>query len=556
MNVKAEHPAKNGNGLIPNTVNIKRGVLGKVLGKKKTVEVPMQNVPHGLPKTVDSLCPECTTRIKATIYEEGGKIWMKKKCEKHGEFKDLVYSNAELYEKIGKWTFEDAPGLNKWVISNPECNLNCGLCNNHLSVGCQITIDLTNRCNLNCPICFANANKTGKVYELTKEQINTTLANLDKIDPKPSVVMWAGGEPTIHPDFLYACKEAKRRGIGYILVATNGIAIANSLDFAKKAKEAGADCLYLQFDGIGDKYYIGTRGKPLWDTKLKAIENCRKSGLKVVLVPTVVKNINGDQVGPILEFAVKNCDVVVGISYQPVSITGRIKYEERMKMRETISDICDDIESHTHGLLKTMRDWYPLAMASPISKLLAKLYGQFILRPSCHSDCGLGTYLLIGPDGKATPATKFIDFEGFMTELNEYQKNVKPGMKFKAISTLKAFQLMRKYYKKEEAPNGMSFIRFLKVLDNMVGPKADTVPYAEREWKMLLIMSMQFQDGYNFNFDRIRRCNIHYSTPDGKMYPFCTYNSGPCYRERVESQFSMPMAEWKKSMAKKLKNKN
>jgi len=34
---------------------------------------------------------------------------------------------------------------------------------------------------------------------------------------------------------------------------------------------------------------------------------------------------------------------------------------------------------------------------------------------------------------------------------------------------------------------------------------------------------------------------IHYATPDGKLYPFCTYNSGPCYREKIERQFSVPL---------------
>jgi uncharacterized radical SAM superfamily Fe-S cluster-containing enzyme len=24
------------------------------------------------------------------------------------------------------------------------------------------------------------------------------------------------------------------------------------------------------------------------------------------------------------------------------------------------------------------------------------------------------------------------------------------------------------------------------------------------------------------------------------VYPFCTYNSGPCFREKIERQFSVP----------------
>ena len=34
---------------------------------------------------------------------------------------------------------------------------------------------------------------------------------------------------------------------------------------------------------------------------------------------------------------------------------------------------------------------------------------------------------------------------------------------------------------------------------------------------------------------------IHYSAPNGLVYPFCIYNSGPCMREKVERQFSVPL---------------
>ncbi|MGH9481012.1 MAG: hypothetical protein ACRD1L_02870, partial [Terriglobales bacterium] len=28
--------------------------------------------------------------------------------------------------------------------------------------------------------------------------------------------------------------------------------------------------------------------------------------------------------------------------------------------------------------------------------------------------------------------------------------------------------------------------------------------------------------------------------PNGLIYPFCTYNSGPVYREKIEKKYSMP----------------
>ena len=36
---------------------------------------------------------------------------------------------------------------------------------------------------------------------------------------------------------------------------------------------------------------------------------------------------------------------------------------------------------------------------------------------------------------------------------------------------------------------------------------------------------------------------IHYAAPNGKIYPFCAYNSGPIYREKIEKQFSIPFEQ-------------
>jgi uncharacterized radical SAM superfamily Fe-S cluster-containing enzyme len=60
----------------------------------------------------------------------------------------------------------------------------------------------------------------------------------------------------------------------------------------------------------------------------------------------------------------------------------------------------------------------------------------------------------------------------------------------------------------------------------------------EKPNRVLLLASMHFQDVYNYQLDRVQRCIVHYAAPDGRIYPFCTYNSGPCHRNRVEQQFA------------------
>jgi hypothetical protein len=55
-----------------------------------------------------------------------------------------------------------------------------------------------------------------------------------------------------------------------------------------------------------------------------------------------------------------------------------------------------------------------------------------------------------------------------------------------------------------------------------------------------MLAGMHFMDSYNYDVERVKRCVIHYGAPNGKIYPFCAYNSGPVYRERIEREFAVP----------------
>lgn len=85
----------------------------------------------------------------------------------------------------------------------------------------------------------------------------------------------------------------------------------------------------MQFDGTNDEIYMQLRGEPLLDLKKRAIRNCGRAGLAVTLVPTMVKGVNTDNVGEMLDFLVENVNVVKGIHFQPVSFFGRFPQQQR-----------------------------------------------------------------------------------------------------------------------------------------------------------------------------------------------------------------------------------
>ncbi len=46
-----------------------------------------------------------------------------------------------------------------------------------------------------------------------------------------------------------------------------------------------------------------------------------EAGIEIVLVTTIVNNVNNDQVGPIVKFAMENPKKIAFLSFQPVSFT-------------------------------------------------------------------------------------------------------------------------------------------------------------------------------------------------------------------------------------------
>jgi len=528
-----------------------RNIRGRASGTKpaeaEPYYPPTQNVPIGLPKEVESLCPECGRLIPAKILEKDGKVIMEKTCPNHGFVQDLVYSNAELYKKAERWTYEDGDGiLNPQVTGAKICPEDCGLCDLHISHAALANLDLTNRCNLRCPICFANANVQGYVYEPSYEQVVEMLRVIRNVKPVfPPAVQFSGGEPTIHPRFLDILKAARSMGFTHLQIASNGIRLAKDLEFTNQSREAGLYTVYLQFDGTGDEVYRKTRGlSGLWELKLQAVENARKAGLRVVLVPTIIKTINDDQVGNIFQFAIDHSDVISGISYQPVAFTGRISTEERARQRYTLSDLAQDLEGQT-GYLKALEDWYPLSVTSPFSKLLSAIWKYEVMKITSHADCGIGSYIFVHSKTKSvTPITKLIDIEGFTTDLNKLVKQKISHIR--SLTALSAQHLLKKHFRPEEAKDGMTPEICLELFQGVVDKEAQRRVDLIYNWNMLLVGGMHFQDSYNYNVDRVKRCAIHYAAPNGRLYPFCTYNSGPVFREKIERQFSIPLEEWRK----------
>jgi uncharacterized radical SAM superfamily Fe-S cluster-containing enzyme len=476
-----------------------------------------------------SICPKCQKKIDAQLDKIDGQIKITKQCLEHGEFKATHWQSTPIFEHMQKYDqFQYLGDLN--APKNPEgCPYVCETCNNHASGTVIGVIDVTKRCNFKCAVCFSTFPNQDQDYEPTKEALIDMLEFAAKANPKPPAILFSGGEPLEREDMPEIIAAAHRLKFMTIL-ATNGTHLVDTPILAKKLKENGLNIVYLSFDSFNEDFNKKVRGLPLVDIKLKAIEVCRKYDMEVILVNTLMKSLNDNEVGDMIRFAAKNTDIIRGLIFQPIAFTGRATENPfRENFREW--NFAEDVEKQTHSEIKTT-DLFPMSvMTSPI-----KIMRKFMQKPwplfSCSPQCGIVNWVYVSEKGKMFPINQFVDFDKFFNYIRKTAEKAESKGKIALLSSLfmGAMLSMRMLTVTKEVG---TFTLISSILRMHISPSYASLGKIRR--KIFLLGCMAFMDSYNFDVNRVRRCVVHYITPDKKIIPFCAYNN--VHRVQIENEY-------------------
>jgi uncharacterized radical SAM superfamily Fe-S cluster-containing enzyme len=535
--------------------------------------------PLGFPRTTDSLCPKCVIEarqrilsapvidptelinekvgeIKATIIERDGQIWMVKDCPVHGHFEDIMAIDSKFLKHIEAMF----PGRDIQAHNDEKLHKH-GSSTIKFGRGSVLTIDLTNRCNMMCDPCFMDANQVGFVHELSFDEVKDILDKAISIKPRRQMsVQFSGGEPTISPHFLESIRYSRKVGYNSVQCATNGIEFAKSKEFCREAAEAGLRYAYLQFDGIGNDANSHRQVGNLFDVKLRAIDNLHEAGVEIVLVTTLVNNINNDQVGSVIRFALENPKKVAFISFQPVSFTGRdeeITDDRRMAQRYTLSHLARDVKEQV-GITEPTRDWFPLSLMGAFADFADLAHGPDAewgqVSCGCHPNCGVGTAVMIDKETKEMrPVPEFLNIPGLVKDM---QRITDAGRGKWPTNIMMGLALL-KHYNSYKAPTHFSLYELFKKFDKSFGltgkdygrvdgkrSKQDIEQRRADRWNFLFIAGMWFQDLFNYDFRRTEMCIIPYGTQEGEI-SFCAYNTGIGWRNIIEQMHqNATVAKW------------
>ena len=418
-----------------------------------------------------SLCPHCLSRVPAWYEDHRGIVSLVTECPEHGQSSAEVWRGTPAFSN---WSRPKTPAFPEKAQTGVDkgCPFDCGLCPSHRQTTCTALIEITERCNLNCPICFASSGEHPKP-DMSLEHIERILQGVAKNAPGCNVQI-SGGEPTVRDDLPHIIALAKRIGIGFVQLNTNGIRLAQEPGYAQALGKAGLASVFLQFDGTNDATYTILRGKPLMALKEECIKACSEAGIGVVLTAVLKPGVNIEEIGPLIRFAMDRMPGVRGVHFQPISYFGRYPTQPKDEDRISLPEVMRELERQTKGMV-TCEHFHP---------------------PGCeHSLCS---------------------FSG---------QFIKHGERLTPLSTIPQC-CCRPTDAREGAMASRSLVAKQWAFPN--GSKDPADPFDQKLQKIqdtkFSISAMAFQDVWTMDLERVQGCCIHVAAPDGRLIPFCAWN--------------------------------
>ena len=467
-----------------------------------------------------SICPLCKAVVDAEVNVRDGKVFLRKRCREHGSFEALLYSDAELYMASMRFNRPGSRPLKTQTEVRDGCPLDCGLCPDHKQHACLGIIEVNTACNLDCPVCFADSGHHPDGFSLSLDQVEAGLDAFVAAEGEPEVVMFSGGEPSIHRQILEFCALALQKGVKTVVLNTNGIRLARDRRFAPALAALGVR-IYLQFDGLQEATHLALRGRDLRRVKADALDRCAEAGLAVMLVAAVEAGVNDQELGSIVRHGIAH-PAVRGVAFQPVIHAGRTpSFDPRTRL--TNADVI-------HGLVAQCPVWFEVSDFFPV--------------PCCFPTCRSITYLLadeedVLPIPRLLPMDRCLDYvtnralpdpslraalEGL------WSASAVPGtddVLTRLTAALGSLGLGEELGELTEASLAACVscgIDLPDALDQLAA-------------KAFMVVIQDFQDPYTLNVKQLMKCCVEEIVPDGRLVPFCAYNSVG-YREQVRAELS------------------
>ncbi len=443
--------------------------------------------------TVRGMCRNCRRIVPARVFFRDGSVWQESLCPACSNEPALIASDQE-------WYLEHAlrPVLSRAPVRGARppkagCPHDCGPCAWH-ATPCQLPIfSVTNACNLGCPICFTY-NRNDRVWHMDLDELRRTVDWVIESSGPVDLVNVTGGEPTLHPQIVRILEECRRPGIGRLTMNTNGLLLAEDYRLCERLADLGV-CVVLSFNTFDPEASRKIHGRDVVQAKLKAIENLTRAGARMTLLNVLIRGLNEDVPGRILDLMRHN-DHILSLTVQTMTYTGQgggsFPDRRHIPVDEATRMLCE----HSGGLLDP---------------------ADFAPRPSAHPLCYSVSYLLKCRE-------RFVPFARFAPR-EKLQHLMRDSYLIRVEDRTELFRdIIDQLYARGER----ELLRLFRDLVQRLFPKTGALDAFERqrlaEESVRTVYIHAHMDEDNFDCSRAMLCPDLVPAEPGRLIPACTYN--------------------------------
>ena len=320
--------------------------------------------------TVRGMCRTCRAIVPARVFFRGKEVWQQSLCPECNTEPAVIAGDKDWYLGNVLQAFPDRSPLKESHPLHQGCPHDCGPCAWHASP-CQLpVISVTNACNLRCPICFTY-NRPDRLYHMPPGEFRRIVDWIVESSGPVDLINITGGEPTLHPQILELIECCRRREIGRVTINSNGIRLAEDTALCARLAELGAYVI-LSFHTFDPGASVKLHGCDLVATKLKAIDNLTRAGVRMTLLNVMARGINEDATAGLLDLMRQN-DRILSLTFQTMTFTGqgggKCPRGKHVPVDEAARIVC----AQSNGALQ---------------------FADFLRRPAAHPLCYLACFML------------------------------------------------------------------------------------------------------------------------------------------------------------------
>lgn len=414
---------------------------------------------------VRGFCPVCRKLVSADVLEKKNSMFIEKKCPKHGKSEAKIAKYAWYYK-----------GLNNYYnnLYGKDFFKNKTVKNYYLAV--------TSKCNLNCPVCSVGALelKPDVSFLHIKKQ-------LSKIRNGGFCVILTGGEPTCRKELPEIIKTITDSG-NLTLMNTNGVRLANNVEYFKKLKKSGLKNIITWMETIKNPEILQRiRGGNFLYLKKKLFRNVEKLKIITRIIQVVIKGVDEEEINDCFKFARNNKFVNVFWPRGYLCLGGGNFLSDKEFLPDELVEV---VSLQSEGLfsLEDFYYWQKIHMAISVLK------GRAV--------CWFYSPFIFIPRGKERSLRETFNFKMFSKVLDEFEKIWQEDKK-------KA----KEYFLSKYLPLLLKNRHFSEVLQRASTSRFGWDGFISKHYFMVLINQCPNLSTYNENF--IKQQCIDYSLSAG-----------------------------------------